>query len=542
MSPLRLISVFLLALWLAACSASADTSAVDTHATDAVSGDSGAGAYWPCGNTAQCEAKAAARLQAALGDATALGVLMRAFPKGGDLHNHMTGAVYAERYIAWASGDNLCELPASKELDTCSAKGAVSLPAPGTAAYDDLIAAWSMQGFPPPIGAKAIVASHDHFFATFSKFGPAISGHYGDILADLMAGAADERILYLELMITPYVKNLSNIADKACPKNVTDLAACLSAVLADPGFAAGLASASSALDTQEKTARQVLGCDGPAPQPGCATTVRYLVQGKRLDNNNRVFAELVSGYELAKVDPRVVGVNLVQPEDSYNALAHYDQHMQMVAFLTDHYGKTVGHVSLHAGELSPEVLSSADQQHLKSHVRKAVEVAHAERIGHGADLLLESDYPSILQGMKAAHIAVEVCPGSNWLILGVTGAAHPVQALLAAGVRVAIATDDQGVARSDLSQEYRRAVAELGLNYLQIKDSSRVSLEAAFVQGQSLWADLEARKPVAACAPPATAVLGQAQPGTACAAYLQANLKAKLQYQLEGEFGAFESQ
>src|SRR3982750_2000682 len=29
-------------------------------------------------------------------------------PKGGDLHNHLSGSVYAERYIEWAADKGLC--------------------------------------------------------------------------------------------------------------------------------------------------------------------------------------------------------------------------------------------------------------------------------------------------------------------------------------------------------------------------------------------------------------------------------------------------
>src|SRR6476619_5474109 len=29
-------------------------------------------------------------------------------PKGGDLHNHLSGAIYAERYIEWAAEQGLC--------------------------------------------------------------------------------------------------------------------------------------------------------------------------------------------------------------------------------------------------------------------------------------------------------------------------------------------------------------------------------------------------------------------------------------------------
>src|SRR5215469_1802007 len=39
-------------------------------------------------------------------------LLLHAFlaqmPKGGDLHNHLSGAVYAESFIQWAAQDGLC--------------------------------------------------------------------------------------------------------------------------------------------------------------------------------------------------------------------------------------------------------------------------------------------------------------------------------------------------------------------------------------------------------------------------------------------------
>ena len=31
-------------------------------------------------------------------------------PKGGDLHNHVSGSIYAESYIQWAAEKGLCEI------------------------------------------------------------------------------------------------------------------------------------------------------------------------------------------------------------------------------------------------------------------------------------------------------------------------------------------------------------------------------------------------------------------------------------------------
>src|SRR5256884_458335 len=39
-----------------------------------------------------------------------------AMPKGGDLHNHLSGAIYAESYIQWASESGLCINPTTMAL------------------------------------------------------------------------------------------------------------------------------------------------------------------------------------------------------------------------------------------------------------------------------------------------------------------------------------------------------------------------------------------------------------------------------------------
>ncbi len=38
-------------------------------------------------------------------------------PKGGDLHSHLSGAVYAESFLAWAAGDGACVATATLTLE-----------------------------------------------------------------------------------------------------------------------------------------------------------------------------------------------------------------------------------------------------------------------------------------------------------------------------------------------------------------------------------------------------------------------------------------
>src|SRR3981081_3836834 len=55
----------------------------------------------------ECDAVVAAgAFDAARDNHTELRAFLRRMPKGGDLHTHLSGAVYAARFIAWAAPQN----------------------------------------------------------------------------------------------------------------------------------------------------------------------------------------------------------------------------------------------------------------------------------------------------------------------------------------------------------------------------------------------------------------------------------------------------
>ena len=58
----------------------------------------------------------AASFEAARDNHTELRAFLRRMPKGGDLHTHLSGAVYAERFIAWAAQQHLCADPRTRLL------------------------------------------------------------------------------------------------------------------------------------------------------------------------------------------------------------------------------------------------------------------------------------------------------------------------------------------------------------------------------------------------------------------------------------------
>jgi adenosine deaminase len=143
-------------------------------------------------------------------------------------------------------------------------------------------------------------------------------------------------------------------------------------------------------------------------------------------------------------------------------------------------------VALHAGELT---LGLVTPEHLRSHIREAVVIGGARRIGHGVDVMYEDRPYELLQILADRHIAVEIALTSNRLILGVVGKQHPFPVYRRFNVPLVIATDDEGVSRTDMTNELVTAVTSYGLTYSDVISLERNSLEYSFLPGQSVWED-----------------------------------------------------
>ncbi len=169
---------------------------------------------------------------------------------------------------------------------------------------------------------------------------------------------------------------------------------------------------------------------------------------------------------------------------------------------------------------------------LRFHIRESIERGHAERIGHGVDVMNERDAMPLLTEMARRRVLVEICLTSNDVILGVRGKEHPLTVYRKYGVPVALATDDEGVSRIDLTHEYVRAAETYGLSYTDLKEMVRASLEHSFLPGLSLWSSVKPFRMVGACA------AGGAS--SSCKKFLDASEKARVQWKLEEEFTDFE--
>jgi adenosine deaminase len=175
-----------------------------------------------------------------------------------------------------------------------------------------------------------------------------------------------------------------------------------------------------------------------------------------------------------------VSVNPVQPEDWFVPLRDYDLHMRIFSFLKKQYPKV--RITMHAGELS---FGLVPPRRLHDHIRDAIEKGGAERIGHGVDIMQEDEPFELLKTLRERKIMVEINLTSNDVILGVSGMRHPLPIYMKWGVPVALSTDDEGVARSDITHEYLRATQDYKLSYAELKKLSRTGIEYGFADPAS---------------------------------------------------------
>jgi adenosine deaminase len=485
------------------------------------------------GQTAS-EQRAERQLQEARKHPLALRNFLLGMPKGADLHSHLSGAVYAESFIRAAVEDGLCVDPISDSFarpQSPSNCDAGKVPAADALKnqdlYDALVNAFSMRSFVPSSG----VSGHDHFFATFGKFSGTNVSHIGEWLDEVAVRAAAQNEQYLELMLTPTAMRLrALIADLKWNDDFKQMRDDLLA----RGLQDDVATAKKYLDDVEARRKQLERCGTPDELPACKVLARYIYQVARGNPKESVFAQALLGFEVASADPRMLGINFVQPEDGYLSMTDYALHMRMVGFLHGLYPKV--HISLHAGELA---FGLVPPESLCCHIRLAVEQAHAERIGHGVDVMHERHPHELLKEMAKKHVMVEVNLTSNDVILGVSGKDHPFPIYRQFHVPAALSTDDEGVSRIDLTHEYARAVEEYNLSYADLKQMARTSLEHSFLPGAGLWFEPDVFTRVApACA---RDTLGVDKPESTCADFLKSSEKAQQQWELERRFRAWEA-
>ncbi len=121
------------------------------------------------------------------------------------------------------------------------------------------------------------------------------------------------------------------------------------------------------------------------------------------------------------------------------------------------------------------------------HVRDAVLLLGAERIGHGIRALEDA---ATVELLRSRRIPMEVCPVSNYRT-GVVAAGdrHPIFAMLDAGLFCTVNSDDPSMFGTSLVGEYRY-LASQGMTQVQLQHLAAGAIDATFLTAerkQVLW-------------------------------------------------------
>lgn len=116
-------------------------------------------------------------------------------------------------------------------------------------------------------------------------------------------------------------------------------------------------------------------------------------------------------------------------------------------------------------------------------VRQAMDHLKVSRIGHG---VRAAEDPDLVQRIAEEGIVLETCPGSNISLKVYSDfASHSFTALVEAGCRVTLNSDDPPHFHTSMNREYEIAAEEFGYSTDELNGFTRTALESAFVDGET---------------------------------------------------------
>lgn len=419
-------------------------------------------------------------------------------PKGGDLHHHYSGSIYAEPLLQRAIADDfylntetmdvLKEKPSTGNWEQFS-----TLKSNGTLAVytQKIMQKWSVKDY-----NHVDYPSDKLFFESFMKFEPAIKGNFGKGLLELKNRAISENVSYIETQLstiptdmntddlTKFNSRLRKLAlakdEKAILKSLDSVYNALLKKDAESYAAAFNTNFVAKLHKDLKIDDKQF-------------TMRYQNFVLRFMEPVDLFKNLVIAFLSADSSPLMAGVNIVSPEDGETSMKDYWLHMIMFNYCHSRYPNVK--YTMHAGELT---LGLVPPEELTWHIGAAVYTAGANRIGHGVDMAYEKDSYSLLRYMAKKTIPIEINLVSNEFILKVKESRHPLTLYKEFGVPIIISTDDAGILRTNMTEQYvLLAKRYKDVSYSDIKQFVYNSINYSFIKEASvkkqLLKDLDTR-------------------------------------------------
>jgi adenosine deaminase len=429
----------------------------------------------------------------------ALTAFFSQMPKGGDLHHHYSGSIYAEPLLAHAIAEdfylNTQTMAVSKEKQT-DADWVLFSTLQKNGELEDykqkIMHKWSIKDY-----NDANYPSDKQFFESFMKFETAIEDNNFEAgLLELKNRAIKENVSYIETQ-------LSTIP---CAIKTDDLAKYntqLRKLIANKNEKAVMQSLDSLYIIFIQKDAKKYATDFNTNFVGKMHkdlkiddnqfTMRYQNFVLRFMEPVDIFKNLVVAFISADNSPLIAGVNIVSPEDGETSMKDYQLHMLMFKYCHSRFPKVK--YTLHAGELT---LGLVRPEELTWHINAAVYTAGANRIGHGVDMAYEDKSYDLMRYMAKKNIPIEINLTSNEFILKVKENRHPILLYKEFGVPIIISTDDAGILRTNMTEQYVLLAKRYPtISYTDIKQFVYNSINYSFIQEpkvkKQLLQDLDTR-------------------------------------------------
>ncbi len=414
-------------------------------------------------------------------------------PKGADLHLHVTGSIYPDDIIAFAKEKKLYVDP---HTFTCFDKET-----PNSQPVATFIA--------NPINCRDWKErlcmngqSNKYKFFDACKYGEKILKFVPlfEQLTPVVKEAEAQQINYLEIMIEYVPERPDSSFKELFEQNLSSSSNVLPIFLENvySRFKNQLdfliqklkSKVSQDLkDADDKVANLAkLKTDHPITSIKSQVVVRYILEINRNQSLDNFFIDALAAYQIAQSDPsRIVGINLVGPEDDFFSINDYDFQIGILEFLSKKFkiNDRFINLTLHAGELDPK---STACYRVKDRITKVVTQLYdkgLKRIGHGFSV--NNDSTEIFTLLRDKNITIEACPATSEAILNSLPPYFLDQTSKCLMPGVTINTDDQGITLKSLSAQYVTVWKTKCLEYRHFVRMNRLGLEAAFLSGESLY-------------------------------------------------------
>jgi hypothetical protein len=424
-------------------------------------------------------------------------------PKGADLHSHASGAEYIEHALKFSleNGYNYNV----DEMVIFDPNGYVELPVPVedtgrcNYSYREVSCAISIEDLinkQSELNLYLNTVSNrgsgledrlpiDHFFNVFKHI--KVPNRTVEHIANTVYRNYDQQVRYLELMTAvvdrEIIRKVYNLLpkEKFLAQSYEESYYLISDFLNGEYFSSHI---KKSMDKKERDLNDILlsnysiSISGEYPD----SVVRYIPQLFRTQDPYYTFLDAAINIKASEIDERIVAVNLVHRESAITSQMYFNTQMEILNFFWNKLGKP--NISLHAGELT---LQESPVEAMRDRISQSILTGKASRIGHGVSIGWERNLSEVLTYMRKNDVAIEICLSSNESVLGLKAKDHPLLLYLKSDVPITLATDDEGVFRSNLTMEYAKAFQEHGLSYSQLKEIARNGLKYSFLDGEGIY-------------------------------------------------------